>query len=70
MTDFCSIHSSSTTNDKNMHLVTELGESLGGLGIFLRRAGLGFGKLSSLSLLSFVVCGTLGFSALFESVDR
>lgn len=46
-------------------LVTHLGKSL--LGVVRRASLLGLGELSSLGLLSLVVCGALGFSSFLES---
>jgi hypothetical protein len=48
------------------NLVAQLGQFL--VGIVLRSRLLGLGQVSSLSLLSLVVCRTLDFSSLFKSV--
>lgn len=48
--------------------VTQLGKSL--LGVVRCASLLGLGELSSLGLLSLVVCGALGFSSFLESCNN
>lgn len=64
MSYLASLHRKSHASKTN--LVTKFGESL--CSLVVAGSLLGLGELSSLSLLSFVVCGALGFSSLLESM--